>query len=78
MHVHDDVPEFEEGFGREWFSKEVRQVVRGVDVLNSDDVIFNKLSNVEVTSVDVFRPVVEFGVVCQFYCSRVVNKHFCR
>ena len=77
MHVHDDVAQLEKRFGRKRFCKEIRQVVRGVDVLYLYDMVFNELAYVEMTPVNVLGPVVEFRIVGEIYSCCVVNVHLC-
>ena len=62
-----------EGLEGERLGKEIRRVVRGGHVLDAEHLIEEVLAHLEVTPINVARPVVRLAIPTQFDGARVVR-----
>ena len=70
--IHNGITHGNEGLRVLHLSKEVSQIVHGVNIRNTDLHIFHTFANEEMTTLDVFNTFVVLGVVRKITSSSIV------
>ena len=76
MRVHDFIADLKEFLCSKSFRKEVSKVLISLYIWNHELTVLDHLSNIEVSSVDVFGASMVFGIICEVACPLVIAKDF--